>query len=190
VADAFIDEYQKHNPEDQVCVMDLFQHELPSFDGLAVQAKYKILHGLEHTSEEAEAWSAVEGVIESFKAAEKYVFAVPMWNFGIPYRLKQYIDLIVQPGYTFSYSPEEGYKGLAGDKPVFVSYARGGEYGEESGAAAFDLQQQYLKTIFGFMGLTNGKSVVVEPTLMAGPDAAQQSRQTAIDQARAMARNF
>ena len=54
-----------------------------------------------------------------------------MWNFGIPYILKHYIDLIVQPGLTFSFSPSEGYKGLVTGKPVTVVYARGGAYGPE-----------------------------------------------------------
>lgn len=56
-----------------------------------------------------------------------------MWNFGIPYRLKQYIDILVQPGYTFSYSPEQGYTGLV-NKPAAVVYARGGDYSSKEAA--------------------------------------------------------
>ena len=51
-------------------------------------------------------------MIERFKGADKYLFSLPMWNFGIPYKLKHYIDVLVQPTYTFSFSPKEGYKGL------------------------------------------------------------------------------
>lgn len=100
VADAFIESYRKSHPGDEILTVDLFEKDLPGFDGLAVNAKYTILHGEEHTREELLAWRAVEEVIEEFKAANKYLFAVPMWNFGIPYRLKQYIDLLVQPTYT------------------------------------------------------------------------------------------
>ena len=128
VADAFLDEYRKAHADTEVDALDLFAADLMAFDGLAVQAKYTILHGGEHTDEELAAWKSVEAVIERFLAADLYVIAAPMWNFGIPYRLKQYIDLIVQPGYTFRYSPESGYEGLATGRAAFVAYARGGEY--------------------------------------------------------------
>ncbi len=89
VADAFVAAYREGNPEDSVVIVDLFKADLPAFDGMAVQAKYAILHGKEHSEQEAAAWVAVERVIKAFLSADKYVMAVPMWNFGIPYRLKQ-----------------------------------------------------------------------------------------------------
>ena len=49
-----------------------------------------------------------------------------MWNFSIPYRLKHYLDIIIQPTYTFSYTPETSYQGLVTGKPIFIAYARGG----------------------------------------------------------------
>ena len=82
----------------------------------------------------AKVWKGVERVIEAFKSADKYVFSVPMWNFGIPWRLKQYIDILVQPGSTFRYD-EEGYRGLVTGKRAFLAYARGGEYGAPEAAA-------------------------------------------------------
>ena len=128
VADAFIDEYKKTHPNDKVETFDIFSELLPVFDGLAVEAKYLIMHGKQHTPHHAAAWKPVEEVIAQFKAADKYLLAVPMWNFSIPYRLKQYIDIITQPGYTFSFDPETGYQGLVKDKPMLIVYARGGEY--------------------------------------------------------------
>jgi len=177
VADAFVEAYRAAHPGDVVQTLDVFHIELPAFDGLALQAKYAILHGQKHTPEELAAWRAVEAVIAEFKAADKYVFAVPMWNFGIPYRLKQYIDVLVQPGYTFSFDPEKGYTGLVTGKRVFLVYARGGAYPKGSPFEAYDLQSKYLELILGFMGLTDIQSVAVEPTLMGGSDvaAAKQS---------------
>ena len=155
-----------------------------------MQAKYTILHGLEHSPEELAAWKAVEQVINEFKEADKYVFAVPMWNFSIPYRLKHYLDILIQPTYTFSFKPEEGYKGLVTGKPVFVSYSRGGEYPEGSDAAAFDFQTKYFEAALGFIGLTDVKKVITEPTLMGGPDVAKTKREEAINTARELANNF
>ena len=189
VAEAFVSAYKQANPKDEVIAMNLFKKDLPSFDGLAVQAKYTILHGLKHSTEELAAWKRVEEIIAEFKSADKYAMAVPMWNFGIPYRLKQYLDIIVQPGYTFSFSPQEGYKGLVLGKPVFVAYSRGGAYEQGSAAEAFDLQTKYLQLILGFIGFTDIRTLIVEPTL-AGPDVAKQKRDEAIAKAKEMAKAF
>ena len=190
VADAFIEAYKQKHPDDKIVTLNVFDASIPSFDGLAVQAKYTILHGRSHSEEELEVWKNVEKVIEQFTSADKYVLAVPMWNFSIPYRLKQYIDLLVQPGYTFSFSEDKGYEGLVVGKPFLAVYARGGEYPAGSEAEALDLQTKYVELIFGFMGFENMRSVVVEPTLQGGPDVAKSRQQKAIDQAREMAVDF
>ena len=189
VADAFVSAYKEANPKDEVITMNLFKKDLPSFDGLAVQAKYAILHGLKHTPEELAAWKKVEELIAEFKSADRYVMAVPMWNFGIPYRLKQYLDIIVQPGYTFSFSSKEGYKGLVLGKPIFVSYSRGGAYEKGSPAEAFDLQTKYFQLALGFIGFTDIRTLIVEPTL-AGPEVANHKREEAIAKAKEMAKTF
>ncbi len=190
VAEAFLESYQKDHPGDEIFTLDLFERDLPAFDGPAVQAKYTILHGAEQSQEELAAWKSVEVIIQEFKEADKYVLAVPMWNFGIPYRLKQYIDLLVQPTYTFSFSPEKGYTGLVTGKPLFVAYARGGEYAAGTEAGAYDFQKRYLETILGFIGFTDIRSVVVEPTLMGGPEVARKKQEAALLQAREMAGTF
>ena len=111
VAAAFLEHYRQKHPKDTIQKLNVFEEQLPSFDGLTVQAKYTIMHGQSHSAEERKAWDAVEKVISQFTNADKYVFSLPMWNFGIPYRLKQYIDILVQPGYTFTVGPK-GYEGL------------------------------------------------------------------------------
>jgi FMN-dependent NADH-azoreductase len=189
VADALIKIYQQAHPDDLIETLNVFDADLFAFDGLVVRAKYTILHGQKHTQEELSAWKAVEEVIEQFKSADKYIFAVPMWNFGIPYRLKQYIDILIQPGYTFSFSPEEGYKGLVLGKPVFVAYARGGQYSDPA-YAALNHHSTYLETILGFIGCQKVISVVVEPTLMAGEEVAQKSLAEACDKAELLAKDF
>jgi FMN-dependent NADH-azoreductase len=140
-ADAFVEAYKKSHPKDQVKTIDLFSVKLPEFDFIAASGKYKIMRGKPHSPEEKQAWDKVVAVIAEFKDADKYVFAVPMWNFSIPYRLKQYIDVIVQPGQTFSVDSAGNYKGLVTGKPVFVSYASGGDYPAGTPAEAFDLQK-------------------------------------------------
>jgi FMN-dependent NADH-azoreductase len=190
VADAFVGSYEQEHADDEIVTLNLFEASIPNFDGLAVQAKYTIMHGKSHSKEELQAWKNVERVIEQFTSADKYVLAVPMWNFGVPYRLKQYIDILVQPGYTFSYSEDKGYQGLVVGKPLLAVYARGGEYPAGSEAEAFDFQTRYVELIFGFMGFKDIRSVVVEPTLQGGPDVAKTRVREAIDRAKEMAANF
>ena len=189
VARSLLGAYQDQAPRDEVKHRDLFTGELPRFDGPVLQAKYNLLHGRESTQAEREAWRAVESVIEEFTSADKYVFSLPMWNFGIPYRLKHYFDVLVQPGYTFSFDPQEGYSGLVTGKPVMAIYARGGEYAS-SEAAQLDMQKPYLETILGFIGLTDVRSIVIEPTLAGGPDLADERLQRAIVRAKELAASF
>lgn len=190
VADAFIEAYKQTCPKDEIETLNLFNTAIPNFDGVVVQAKYTILHGKPHSKEELRAWKAVEGVIERFKSADKYIIAVPMWNFGIPYRLKQYIDILVQPGYTFSYSPETGYNGLVTGKPILTVYARGGEYPPGSQAEALDMQKKYVELILDFIGFKDIRSVVVEPTLQGDAETIAEIVEKAVAQAKKVAVDF
>ncbi|UCD88768.1 MAG: NAD(P)H-dependent oxidoreductase [Desulfobacterales bacterium] len=165
IAKTFISEYQRTHPDDVVETLDLWNTSLPEFDGHVIDSKYVILHGLEHTNEQKQAWKAVEDVIAQFTNADKYLISLPMWNFGIPYKLKHFFDVIVQPGYTFSFSPEEGYKGLVTGKPIAAIYARGGAYGAGTGMEGYDLQKAYLELILGFIGFSDIQTIAVEQTL-------------------------
>ncbi len=188
--EAFLESYLEAHPGDSFETIELSENSVPDFTGLAVRGKYRILHGESHTQEEADAWKAVEAEIERFKEADKLVISCPMWNFGIPYRLKQYFDLIVQPGYTFAYSPEKGYTGLVTGRPAMLLLARGGEYREGTGAAAFDFQRPYLESILRFIGFTEISTIVIEPTLLGGPQLAEQKLNEAIAEAREKAKAF
>jgi FMN-dependent NADH-azoreductase len=170
VANTFLDALRSAHPALEVDTLDLWSTELPRFDGSVVEAKYAILHGQPHTTEQAQAWRHVQDVIARFKAPDWYLFSLPMWNFGIPYILKHYIDVIVQPGLTFSYTPSEGYSGLVTGKKAAAVYARGGAYGPGTGAGDYDLQSKALIGILGFIGITDLTNIFVEPTLAAPGD--------------------
>lgn len=189
VARAFIDEYERTHPGDAVETVDLWHTSIPEFDGHVIDSKYVILHGLDHTEEQKRAWRAVEDLISQFTGADKYVFSLPMWNFGIPYKLKHYIDVLVQPGYTFSYSPEKGYEGMVTGKPIVSIYASGGAYGPGTGAESYDLQKPYLELILGFIGFSDFQKITIESTL--GPqEEKEKNMAAALEQAKTMAANF
>ena len=188
VASAFLSAYRTANPADSVETLDLWSTPLPEFDGDVLNAKYKILHGQEHTLAERDAWQAVVSLFARFNCADKYLFSLPMWNFGVPYKLKHFIDLIVQPGLAFSFDDDTGYTGLVTGKPAAVVYSRGGSY-EGDAAGAFDFQKTYFETFLNFIGVTDIRQVVVEPTLDR-PEKVESTVNAAVDKAKELAGAF
>ena len=171
VGEAFCNAYQQAHSGDKLDTLDLWTANLPEFDQTAAAGKYKVMRNLPHNSAEAAAWQRVIETIEHFKSFDKYLLSAPMWNFGIPHRLKQYIDTLVQPGLTFSFSPQAGYRGLVTDRRLQLILARGGEYAPGTPTANMDHQRPYLETIFGFIGFTDIRTLVVEPTMGPGAEA-------------------
>ena len=188
VARAFLDEYSNKNPLDTIEVIDLWSKALPPFNEDRLNAKYSIMHGQAPTPAEEEAWKEIESLFDEFNQADKYVFSVPMWNFGFPYTLKHYIDLITQPGLAWSHSPEEGFKGLVQGK-VLAIYAAGGSYEVGGETEAFDLQKPSFESWLGFIGLTEVERLVVEPTL-SPPEDLQSLEGKLIDAAKQLAQSF
>ena len=88
--------------------IDLWNYDLPEFDGDMLNAKYAAIAGTDSSVEENNAWAKVIDIFNEFQDADHYIFSVPMWNFSIPYKLKHYIDIVTQPGLSWSYTPEDG----------------------------------------------------------------------------------
>ena len=96
--------------------LDLYSADLPAIAGANIKSKYALMTGQPLDEEALGSWQEIEKTIEDFLDADLYLVTVPMWNFGIPYALKYYIDAIVQPGYLFRYDEQgrpDGY--LSGD---------------------------------------------------------------------------
>ena len=165
VAQSFISTFLESDTDNTLETLDLWQLNLPEFDGDRINAKYRVMHGEEPTAEEVAAWKAITQFADQFKDADHYLFSTPMWNFSIPYKLKHYIDIISQPGLTWSFTPEDGYTGLVTGKSVTLILARGGEYSSSEEAGAMDFQRGYLEMILGFIGFKDINTVLVEPTL-------------------------
>ena len=188
VAQAFLETYKHANPGDEVVVLDLWEKNLPDFDGYTIDAKYQVMHGQGFDANQQAAWQAVVDVCAEFTSADKFLFSLPMWNFGIPYKLKHYIDVIAQPGQTFSFDPATGYSGLVTGKPVAVVYARGGAYSSDA-TKGLDFQKGYMDLLLGFIGFANIQSILVEPTLAAPADVAK-TESAAIELAQNLAKSF
>ncbi|MGB3741474.1 MAG: NAD(P)H-dependent oxidoreductase [Castellaniella sp.] len=115
-----------------------------------------------------------EALVSQLIAADIVVIGAPMYNFTIPAQLKAWLDRIAQAGRTFKYT-ETGPVGLLGDKTVILALSRGGIY---SANPAMEHQESYLKSIFGFMGVTDIRTVRAE-----GMNMGQEHRERGLAQA-------
>jgi FMN-dependent NADH-azoreductase len=120
-------------------------------------------------------------LIEELKAADIVVIGAPMYNFAVPTQLKAWIDRLAQAGRTFRYT-ETGPVGLAGGRKVIVASSRGGIY--TAGLEALDHQEAYLRTILGFIGVTDIDFVRAEG-LGYGPEHRDRAVAEAHQQAKA-----
>jgi FMN-dependent NADH-azoreductase len=165
VAEKLIAKLQRQNGG-EVDRLDLFTAGLPAFDAEAVAAKMALFSGAQATAAQQAVWARVETVFQRFVAADVYVLNTPLWNNGIPYVLKQYIDLVTQPGWTFRFHPSTGYQGLMTGKRAFVVHASG--VYREGIAPQFgaDFATPYLADWFRFIGVTDMKHMHVAPTVL------------------------
>lgn len=115
--------------------------------------------------------------LDSFLAADVVVVGAPMYNFALPTQLRAWLDRLAVAGKSFRYTAN-GAEGLAGGKRVIVASSRGGFYGEGTPMAALDHQESYLRSFFGFLGITDITFIRAEG-LALGPE----SRNAAIDAA-------
>ena len=137
---------------------------------------------------QADAWRAVETLAERFRQANVIIFSVPMWNFGIPYRLKHLIDVISQKDVLFTFD-ERGLNGLLGGRTVVTIAARGVQLGADFPPDQFDFQSAYLTTWSRMVGITDVRVINVEKTL-AGAEQDHASRNEASEKARELARGL
>lgn len=153
--------------EARLVVRDLAVTPHPVLDETALQALFTPAEA--RTPEQVVRVALDDALIAEVQAADVLVLGVPMYNFTISAQLKNWLDAIARAKVTFRYT-ENGPEGLLKGKTVYVALARGGRY---RGTAA-DSQVPYLKTILGFLGMTDVRFIYAEGLAM-GPEAAQQA---------------
>jgi FMN-dependent NADH-azoreductase len=157
IADAFLEEYQPAS----VDRLDVFS-DLPPFGQQQVAAKMAVIAG---SSPNERDWADVLATAGRLRAADTWIFAVPMWNGGIPWALKLFIDTVTQPGIAFAFSPETGYRGLLGGRRALVVYtSRVYAPGLDPGFGA-DHQSTYLSWWLRYCGLSDIHELRLQPTL-------------------------
>ncbi len=175
LGNAIIDKILAANPGSTVKVNDLSKHPFPHLEEATLAAFYTPVTA--QTPESKKALQNSDQAIAEIMEADMIVIGAPLWNFGIPSVLKAWIDHIARANVTFKYS-EAGAEGLIKNKIVYIAMASGAIY--SSGAyQPFDFVPSYLKSVLGFLGMTNLTVFRVEGS--AFPGQAEIALQRGID---------
>ena len=187
IAEAFLREVKKRK-NIEVDRFDLFSGELPEFAGLAVGAKMALFTGSEATAEQQQAWTGIKAVFDRFASADAYVINVPLWNNGLPYILKQFIDVVTQPGWAFGFDLEKGYSGLLKNKKACVIHASGVFHQGVPMNFGSDFSTPYVADWLRFIGVDDIHQIHFAPTVV-NPDV-DRTRRQAEQQAMEIASRF
>lgn len=164
----FLDAYRKADSEAKIETLNVFDADLPPFAADAAHAKFAPIFQEEVNEGQAAIWDAVKARIAEFDACDKLVVSCPMWNFGVPYALKHYLDIIIQPILTFGYDFEKMmHVGLLRNRPVQLLLTRSstppGDYG--------DFQLPYLRYALGSIGLRDIRVITAWQTTQPTAEA-------------------
>lgn len=171
MADVFLDAYRSLQPDDEIETLSLFECDLPEFGYDETTAKFAPIFGDDLNKRQEEKWQVILDMIAHFDSGDKLLISTPMWNGSIPYRLKHYIDILVQPLVSFGADMETGeHFGLLRDRPVqFILTRSSVPVGDP-----FDHQLPYLKSIFDFIGIKDHRVIVAPSTTQ--PTAEDRAR--------------
>jgi FMN-dependent NADH-azoreductase len=163
-ARVFLDRFRTSRPDWDIDEMNLWRDHLPEFDGSILQAKYARISGRGFSDAERDAFAVAERIAIRFALAERVLISTPMWNFGIPYKLKQWIDVISQPGLTFRFDPVQGYLPLLKDRPTVIILASGSDFVTGMNRGRIDMATPYLREALRFIGVSDVHFVPIGPT--------------------------
>jgi FMN-dependent NADH-azoreductase len=149
---AFVAQWKASHPGGHVISRDLSATAIPPINAEWVGAVYTPAES--RAPQQNQLLALSDSLLVELEQADEYVIGVPMHNFGVPSVLKLWIDQIARVGRTFSYS-EAGPKGLiVGKKATFI-IATGGIYDAQTQMASFNFVEPYLRSVFGFLGVTD-----------------------------------
>jgi FMN-dependent NADH-azoreductase len=188
IAKTFLAAYVDTHPRARIEAFDLWDGTLPAFGPAAAAAKMAIFAGEQPEGDAAAAWDAAIATFRRFDAADRYLFSVPMWNHGVPYVLKQFIDVISQPGLVFRFDAATGYQPLLRGKKAAVIYTSAVYGPGQRPGLGTDFQRPYFDDWLRWAGIADVQEVTFRPNLVT--DDAACARQIAHAEARDIAKSF
>lgn len=152
----------------QVTRLELWRETLPELDGDTVEGRYRLIHGEPVAAGVEQRWAALRSVADQAMAHDLWLISTPMWNFGLPYRLKHWIDCITHPGMTFANDALGNVTGLAAGRTALLIGAGALDLAGSVEAQALDFQMRYLDAWLRFIGIDDVHMVRAAPTF--GPE--------------------
>ena len=149
---AFVEQWKASHPEGTVIDRDLNATQIPPLNAGWVGAAYTPQDS--RTPEQTAQLALSDELLDELARADEYVIGVPMHNFSVPSVLKLWIDQIARVGKTFSYA-DGAPKGLLTAKKATFIIATGGVYDAQTQMASFNFVEPYLRSVFGFLGVTD-----------------------------------
>src|SRR6476469_5906535 len=176
IAETFLSAYRETHPDNDIQTWDLCDGTLPEVGPASAAAKMAVFAGADPMGEEATAWRRAEQAFERFASADAYLFSVPMWNAGIPYILKQFIDVVSQPGMVFGFDPEAGYTGLLTGKKAAVIYTSAVYGAGRPPSFGDDFQKPYLDSWLRWTGIEDITTIEFRPNLATADADTERQR--------------
>src|ERR1700690_2964253 len=161
LTDAFVTQWKSSHPNGTVVDRDLNATAIPPVTAEWVGAAYTPEEA--RTPQQKEVLALSETLLAELEQADEYVFGVPMHNFGVPSVLKLWIDQIARVGKTFSYADGKPKGLITGKKATFI-IATGGNYDAQTQMASLDFVEPYLRSVFGFLGVTDATFITAGGT--------------------------
>ncbi len=180
LANTVVERLQAAHPGAALTLRDLAASPVSILDEAALGALFTPAG--QRSAAQAALVAEYDALIAEVMAHDVLVLGVPMYNFGVPVQLKAWVDAIARAGVTFRYT-ESGPEGLIQGKTVYIALARGGLYRDQP----HDSQVPYLKTVLGFLGLTDLRFIYAEGLNMGPEAAAKGFAQAEADLAAALA---
>lgn len=186
LAREFVSAWKASHPQGQVIHRDLAADAVKSIDAAWIRAAHT--PEKDRQTEQKNALQLSDQLIHELEKADEYVIGVAMHNFSIPAVLKLWIDQVVRVGKTFTYGPT-GPKGALQGKKATILVASGDVYEAGTSMSALDFTEPYLRTILGFIGITDVTFIKVGGTasLTSGKTDRGEFLKPALQQVRAIA---
>jgi FMN-dependent NADH-azoreductase len=182
----FVETWKAAHPDGVVLYRDLATTALKPLDTTWIYSAYT--PEAARSTEQTAALALSDELIGELEKADEYVIGVAMHNFSIPSVLKLWIDQIARNGRTFSYG-EFGPQGLLLGKKSTLLIATGGVYEQGTPSGALNFVEPYLRTVLGFLGVTDVTDVTAGGTaaLMQGKVEREKFLAPTLEQVRSVA---
>lgn len=154
--------------------INLYSEVVPMIDKTVLSAWEKQRKEQELTSQEQKVTERMSEILQQFKSANSYVIVLPLHNFNIPSKLKDYMDNIMIARETFKYT-ENGSVGLLKEgRRLLVIQASGGIYTNNDWYTEVEYSHKYLKSMFNFLGIEDYQIIRAQGTNLLEPNEVLQ----------------